>query len=120
MLPVNTKHIIFPEGVPLVDRYEGGIRTIRVIGSRITLDTLVHIYQRGETVEYLARGFPTLSLDQIKAVIDWYLTHQREADEYLKEGEIVAERLRQWIESQPGYAERREKLLRYREQMSRT
>ena len=94
-------------------------RSIRVIGSRITLDTLVHIFQRGDTVERLARGFPTLSLEQIKAVIDWYLTHQREADEYLEEREAEAEKRRQWIESQPGYAERREKLLRYREQMSK-
>jgi uncharacterized protein (DUF433 family) len=114
---VNTKHIDFPEGVPLVDRYEGTIRTIRVIGSRITLDTLVHIYQRENSVEYLEQGFPTLSLEQIKAVINWYLTHQREANEYLEEGDAEAERQRQWIESQPGYAERREKLLRQREQM---
>jgi uncharacterized protein (DUF433 family) len=117
---VTSKHIIFPEVVPLVDRYEGTIRTIRVTGSRITLDTLVGFFEQGETVEDLARGFPTLSLEQIKAVIDWYLTHQNEADEYLKEGELEAERLRQWIKSQPGYAERREKLRRCREQMSRT
>lgn len=117
---MNTKHITFPESVPLIDRYEGTIRTIRVIGSRITLETLVGFFKQGETVEDLARGFPTLSLEQIKAIIGWYLTHQSEADEYLEEGEIVAERLRQWVESQPGYAERREKLLRYREQMNRT
>ena len=95
----------------------GKTRTIRVIGSRITLDTLVHIYQREGSVEYLAEGFPTLSLEQIESVIDWYLAHQREADEYLEEGEIEAEKQRQWSESQPGYAERREKILRYRDQM---
>ena len=117
---MNTKHIDFPEGVPLVDRYEGTIRTIRVIGSRITLDTLVHIFQRGDTVEDLAEGFPTLSLQQIKTVIDWYLAHQREADEYLEERETQAERVRQLIESQPGYAEQREKLRRYREQLIKT
>lgn len=71
-------------------------------------------------MEYLAEGFPTLSLEQIKSVIDWYLTHQREADEYLEVGEIEAERQRQWTENQPGYAEQREKLLRYREQMMKS
>lgn len=114
---MTTKHINFPEGVPLIDRDEGTIRTIRVIGSRITLDTLVHIFQRGDTVEEIAEGFPTLSLDQIKAVIGWYRTHQREADAYLEERDAYAEKVRQWIESQPGYAERREKLRRYREQL---
>ena len=117
---MSTKHINFPEGVPLVDRYEGRIRTIRVIGSRITLDTLVGFFRQGETLEDLANGFPTLSLEQIKGVIDWYLTHQREADEYLAEGDAEEERQRQWIESQPDYAERRERLRRYREQMLRT
>jgi uncharacterized protein (DUF433 family) len=117
---VDTKHIDFPEGVPLIDRYEGHdgtIRTIRVIGSRITLDTLVGFFKQGKTVKDLARGFPTLSFEQITAVINWYLTHQREADEYLAEGDAEEERQRQWIESQPGYAEHREKILRYREQM---
>ena len=117
---MDTKLISFPEGVPLVERYEGptgSIRTIRVIGSRITLDTLVGVFKRGDTVEELTEAFPSLSLDQIKAVIGWYLTHREKADEYLEEGEAEAERLRQSIESQPGYAERREKLLRCREQM---
>ena len=117
---MNTKHITFPEGVPLVDRCEGPtgtIRTIRVIGSRITLDTLVHIFQRGDTLEEIAEGFPTLSLDQIKAVISWYLTHQQEADEYLEVRDAIAERLRQEIQSRPENIGLREKLLRRREQM---
>ena len=117
---MNTTHIVFPQGVPLVDRDEGTIRTIRVIGSRITLDTLVGFFKQGETVEDLADGFPTLSLEQIRAVIGWYLTHQREADEYLEEGEAEAEKLRQEIESQPGYVPLREKLQRWREEMIKT
>ena len=92
-------------------------RSIRVVGSRITLDTLIGVFKRGDTVEELTEAFPSLSLEQIRAVIDWYFTHQSEADEYLEEGEAKAEALLQWIESQPGYAERREKLLQYREQM---
>ena len=88
-----------------------------MIGSRITLDTLIGVFKRGDTVEELTEAFPSLSLKQIRAVINWYFTHQGEADEYLEEGQAKAEKLRQWIESQPGYAERRERLLRCREQM---
>ncbi len=116
---MDIKHIDFPESVPLVDRYEGSTRTIRVIGSRITLDTLVHIYQRENSVEYLAEGFPTLSLEQIKAVIDWYLTHQREADEYLEEGEAEAEALWKRITSKPEYIAAHEELLRRRDELLR-
>ena len=112
---MNTKHIIFPEGVPL--EYRDG--SIRVIGSRITLDTLVHIFQRGETVEYLAEGFPTLSLEQIKAVIDWYLTHEREADEYLEVREAEAEAFWKKYTSTPEYKAAHEELLRRRDEFLR-
>ena len=78
---------------------------IRVIGSRITLDTLVGAYQRGDTPEYIQDGFPSLSLDQIKGVIAWYLNHTAEADEYLAKGEAEAEELRKKIQSEPGYWE---------------
>jgi uncharacterized protein (DUF433 family) len=113
---VNAKQIVFPDGVPL--EYRDG--SIRVIGSRITLDTLVGVFKRRETVEELTEAFPSLSLEKIRAVIEWYFSHQSEADEYLEEREAEAEKLRKWVESQPGYAERREKLRRYREQMSST
>jgi hypothetical protein len=55
---------------PLHQDVEG---SIRVIGSRITLDTLVHKFQLGDTPEDLHEGFPSLSLAQIRAVIAWYL-----------------------------------------------
>ncbi len=112
---MNTEQIIFPEGVPLEYRD----RSIRVIGSRITLDTLVHIFQREESVEYLADGFPTLSLEQIKAVIGWYLTHQQEADEYLEESEAEAEAVWEKISSKPEYKAAREELLRRCEEFRR-
>lgn len=91
-----------------------------MIGSRITLDTLVGVFKRGETVEELTEAFPSLSLAQIRAVIDWYFSHQSEADEYLEEREAQAEKLRQEIESQPGYVPLREKLQRWREQVIKT
>ncbi len=78
---------------------------IRVIGSRITLDTLVGIYKRGDTLEEIHEGFPSLSLEQIKNVIAWYLNHTAEADEYLREGEEKAEALRREIQSTPRYRE---------------
>ena len=71
-------------------------------------------------MEDLAEGFPSLSLEEIKAVIGWYLTHQSEAEEYLQEGYVAEEKLRQEIESQPGYAEHREMLLRRWAQLIKT
>jgi uncharacterized protein (DUF433 family) len=97
---------------PLRQDAEG---TIRVIGSRITLDTLVHIWQRGDTFEDIQDGFPTLSLDQIKGVIAWYLNHTTAADAYLEEREAEAEALRKEIQSRPSYIALNEKLKRCRE-----
>lgn len=118
---MNSNQIIFPRDVPL--EYRDG--SIRVIGSRITLDTLVGFFRQGKTVEGLACSFPTLSLEQIKAVINWYLTHQREADEYLEESEAEAEAVWKKISSKPEYKafheemlRRKQEFLRQREQLS--
>jgi uncharacterized protein (DUF433 family) len=89
-------------GSPLHLDAEG---TIRVIGSRITLDTLVTSFKQGDTPEDIQDGFPSLSLAQINAVIAWYLAHTVEADEYLKEVDEEAEALRREIQSTPKYKE---------------
>ena len=94
---------------PLRQDTEG---TIRVIGSRVTLDTLVHIWQRGDTFEEIQDGFPTLALDQIKDVIAWYLNNTAAADEYLEEREAEAEALRKEIVSQPSYIALNEEIKR--------
>ena len=78
---------------------------IRVIGSRITLDTLVSRFKQGDTPEDIQDGFPSLSLTQIKRVIAWYLNHTAEADQYLKEVDEKAEALRREIQSTPKYKE---------------
>ena len=93
---------------------------IRVIGSRITLDTLVHRFQIGDTPEDLHEGFPSLSLDQIKGVIGWYLNHTAEADEYLAKGEAEAEEMWKRIESDPRHNDLRELIKQRWEQKQRS
>lgn len=67
---------------------------IRVAGTRITLDTLIGAYKRGDTPQEIAEGFPTLGLAVIYSVIAYYLHHQPELDAYLAEGEKQAEAFR--------------------------
>jgi len=109
---VNTQ-ITFPAGIPLNYDDRG---TIRVKGSRVRLDTIVARMQVGDTPEEIHEGFPSVTLAQINTILDWYHNNQVEADEYLMEQDAEAEKIRQEIESQPGYMALREKLLRYREQ----
>jgi uncharacterized protein (DUF433 family) len=107
---VDRKRFNFPETVPLVQLENGAVR---VRNSRVTLETIVIRKQVGDTVERIHSGFPTVSVSQIKEILAWYEDNKAEADEYLQQVEAEGERLRQWIESQPGYKKvTREELLR--------
>ena len=114
---VNTQRFTFPETVPLT-QWDNG--SIRVGGTRVTLDTVIARFQVGDTPEEIQSGFPSLTLEQVDATIDWYLNHKAEADEYLEEGEIEAQRIRQHIESDPEYQARRKELHRRAAELRRT
>jgi uncharacterized protein (DUF433 family) len=116
MPDVETKRFNFPDTVPLVQLENGAVR---VRNSRVTLETIVHRMQVGDTTEDIHDGFPTVSLKQIEEILTWYFNNQEGADEYLRQVEAQAERLRKWAESQPGYKERHEKLLRYKAELIR-
>jgi uncharacterized protein (DUF433 family) len=72
--------------------------TIRVGQTRVTLDTLIATYQRGDSPTDIHRSFPTVPLADIHAVISYYLAHQEEVDTYIREGEEKAEIARQEFE----------------------
>ena len=114
---METKRFNFPHTVPLVQLENGAVR---VRNSRVTLETIVHRMQMGETAEEIHDGFPTVSVTQIKEILDWYFDNKADADEYLQQVEKEGAKLRQWAESQPGYKEWREKLLRRKAELSRT
>jgi uncharacterized protein (DUF433 family) len=93
------KQLNFTQTAPLNLDSEG---TIRLTGSRITFDTLMAAFKKGNTAEQIQDSFPSLSLAQIYGAIAWYFDHQAEAEDYLKEREAEAEVIRQEIENQPG------------------
>src|SRR5687768_10753961 len=109
--------LTFKQVVPLAQDADG---TVRVIGSRMTLDTVVSAFKRGNTAEQIQDSFPSLTLSQIYGAIAWYIDHQEEADEYLKERHTEAEGLRQEIEGEPKNAEFRETIRRRRAQLIQT
>lgn len=67
----------------------------RLIESRVSLDSVVYGFFRGETPETIAQNFPTLELEQVYGAIAFYLSNQEEIDAYLEKGERDFERLRQ-------------------------
>jgi len=81
----------------------------RVADSRVSLDSVVYGFLRGETAETIAQNFPVLSLEQVYGAIAFYLANRDEIDAYLREGEVDFEHLRHDFEQRnPGL---REKLL---------
>lgn len=108
------KQLTFNQTAPLHQDETG---TVRVTGSRVTLDTLVAAFKKGATAEQIQDSFPSLSLRQIYGVIAFYLDHQDDVEAYLKERRAEAEAIRKEIEGQPQYKEFRERIRRRRAEL---
>ena len=111
------KQLNFAQTAPLNQDSEG---SIRLSGSRVTFDTLVAAFKKGNTAEQIQDGFPALSLAQIYGAIAWYLDHQDEAEDYLKERETEAQAIREEIESRPEQTALRDTMRQRREHLSQS
>jgi uncharacterized protein (DUF433 family) len=66
-----------------------------VVGSRISLDSIVYAYWNGQTAESIAQSYPGLTLEQIHGALAYYLAHRAEIDAYLKKAGGEYEGLRE-------------------------
>ena len=73
-----------------IERRDGGYY---LAGSRVSLDSVVYEFLRGESPEAIVQSFPSLSLEQVYGGIAFYLAHRDEIDAYLKRGEARFEEL---------------------------
>ena len=80
------------EPVP-VELDEDGVA--RVGGTRVTLDTVVNVFNNGATAEEIAQQYPALKLVDVYAVITYYLRTQSEVDSYIAQRQAQAEQVRQ-------------------------
>ena len=74
-----------------VEQREGGYY---ITGTRVSLDSVVYAFLRGESPEGIAESFPALSLEQVYGAIAFYLANQPVVDAYLEEGKVEFARLR--------------------------
>jgi len=65
----------------VVRRVEGG--TLRVGNSRVSLDSVVYEFNRGENVIQIQESFSSLSLADIHAAIAYYLHNKEKVDKYI-------------------------------------
>ena len=72
------------DAIPLARDAHG---VYRVGGTRVTLDSVVHAFNRGATAEDIVQKFPSLQLSDVYQVIGYYLKHSAELGEYFENRE---------------------------------
>ena len=89
------------QAAPLT-RWDDG--SIRIGSSRIPLDSIVHAFADGATAEQIQDDFPSLSLREIYGAISYYLEHQEDVEQYLRQRGQEAVKVRREIENRPRVA----------------
>lgn len=56
---------------------------VRVGGTRVTLESVLHAYLDGESAEGIVERFPALDLADVHVTIAWFLRHRTDAEAYL-------------------------------------
>lgn len=69
----------------------------RITGTRVSLDSVVYAWLNGLSPESIVDSYPALTLEQVHGALAYYLAHQEEIDEYLRQGEAEFEVLRQQL-----------------------
>ncbi len=62
--------------------------------TRVTLDTVVAVFNQGATAEEIVYRYPSLKLGDVYATIAFYLNHQPEVETYLKQRRQQSEEIR--------------------------
>jgi uncharacterized protein (DUF433 family) len=96
------------EPIPLATDTDG---LIRVAGTRVTLDTVIDTFLTGASPEEISQDFPVLGLDDVYAVITYYLRHRSDVDAYLQGRRVRGRAIRREIEAHSPQAGLRERLL---------
>jgi uncharacterized protein (DUF433 family) len=86
-----------------------------VAGTRISLDSIVHAFRRGESAETICQNFDLLRLEEVYGAIAYYLANQADIDAYLiRQNEKWAEGRRN---AEPLPTNLRERLMRARDEL---
>lgn len=67
----------------------------RIVGARVSLDSVVGAYCNGQTAESIAQSFPELTLEQVHGALAYYLAHQSQIDAYLAAARAEYDALRE-------------------------
>jgi uncharacterized protein (DUF433 family) len=74
---------------------------IRIGSSRVPLDSVVHEFMAGATAKQIQGDFPSLSLREIHGALSYYLDHQEQVEDCLRQRELEAAKVGSEIEDLP-------------------
>lgn len=108
---------IQPVPVPLSQDENGDVL---VAGTRVHLEGIIHAFEEGAIPEEIVMRFTTLRLDNVYAVIAFYLGHKAEVQDYMRWRDQKAEEVWQKIQAhQGGLGDIRARLLARKAEMER-
>jgi uncharacterized protein (DUF433 family) len=64
---------------------------IRIGGTRVLLELVIHAYYMGETPEGIVDSYPSLTTSDVYAVIGYYLANRDEIDAYVRQRDEQAD-----------------------------
>lgn len=88
--------VLTTEPAPLSIDIDG---VVQVGKTRVTLDTVVTVFNQGMMAEEIVYRYPTLKLADVYATISFYLNHQQEVEEYLQQRRKQAHETRKMNEA---------------------
>jgi len=99
---------ITSEPVPLEKNSDG---VIRIGGTRVTLDTIVAVFEAGATAEEIVQRYPSLDIADVYVALGYYLRHRAEVGEYLRDRQEQADEVRKLNQARFNQQGIRERLL---------
>lgn len=94
-----------------IEQRDGGYY---IAGTRVSLDSIVYAFARGESPETIRQNFEVLHLEEVYGAIAYYLANQATVDDYLNRQDEKWAAGKRGSEPLPG--DLRAKLVRAREQ----
>ena len=87
---------VHDEKIPLMPDTNG---VLHIAGTRVTLDSVVGMFEAGATAEQIADEYDSLTLDQVYGVIFYYLRHQDQVRAHLAQEEDESANARSVLEA---------------------
>ncbi len=74
-----------------IEKVEG---VYRLAGTRVSLDSVVQAFWRGQTAESIAQSFPVLTLEQVYGALTFYRANKSEVDAHREQSDTECDAMR--------------------------